>query len=144
MTRPSPKAQALLGVTLLLPAWAMAAQAQSQATSKPSTPATALPFRPTTAPTELPSTGQWLMVVMVLLVVLAAALALLKGFGHRLTIGVLAKSSKDRCVELVERTPLPPHGQLVVVDYGARRLLLAVGPAHTVCVRDDPREEAAA
>ncbi|RQO63601.1 hypothetical protein DBR47_03490 [Paucibacter sp. KBW04] len=43
-------------------------------------------------------------------------------------------------VVVVERTVLNPNTQLLVVDYGSRRLLLAVGSTGVNCLRDDEKD----
>ena len=100
--------------------------------------AASIPFRATT---ESGGEAQpWLIVIAVCAAALALAVFVLRNLMLR---GALGRQASSRQISVVERTALNPSTQLVVVDYASRRLLLAVGSAGVICLRDDAQVDAA-
>jgi flagellar biogenesis protein FliO len=87
---------------------------------------------------EAPSPQQWLAVVLVCAVALVVLMMVLRRHGGILRVN---RPAADR-VKVLERTSLgPQQGQLVVIEYGGRRMLIATGQTYTTCLRDDAIEE---
>jgi len=95
--------------------------------------APAIPFRSGMAG-DTPEPQQWLLAVLGSAVLLAALIYAIRRFGARLP----RLASQQRQVKVLERTALAHGVQLVVVEYGERRLLLSVSAAGSTCLRDDP------
>lgn len=113
--------------TLAVAAWAAADVAWGQAS------APAIPFRPGFAG-DTPEPQQWLLAVLGSALLLIALIYIIRRFGTRLP----RFAATERQILVIERTALAHGVQLVVVEYGERRLLLSVSAAGTTCLRDDP------
>ena len=107
--------------------WAEAGLAWGQAS------APAIPFRSAMAG-DTPEPQQWLLAVLGSAVLLAALIFAIRRFGARLP----RLAAPHRHVKVIERTALAHGVQLMVVEYGERRLLLSVSAAGSTCLRDDP------
>ncbi len=113
------------------------------AASAPSAPAAAsavaLPFRPASE-ADLPTGTSLALTSVLALALLAVAYLLAKRRG---LVTPWQRGSSTGQLEVIERRALTPQTQLVVARYGARRLLLSVGPSGTQLLRDDPSEAGA-
>ncbi len=116
-------ATAGLGIAL----WAAVGMAWGQAS------APAIPFR-SAVTGDLPDPQQWLLAVLGCVLLLAALIFVIRRFGSRLPQLI----AQQRHTKVLERTPLAHGAQLVVVEYGERRLLLSVTSSGGTCLRDDP------
>ena len=117
----------LAAPALALAMWAEAGRAWGQAS------APAIPFRSGMAG-DTPEPQQWLLAVLGSAVLLAALIYAIRRFGARLP----RLAAPQRQVKVIERTALAHGVQLMVVEYGERRLLLSVSAAGSTCLRDDP------
>jgi flagellar biogenesis protein FliO len=116
-------AAAAFGASAAACAWASTAAAASAP----------IPFE-AEAPAASPSGLQWLLAIITCVVVLAVIVSALRRLGWPLRTPARAQAN---ALAVTHRVHLAHTTQLVTVDYGNRRLLLAVSPTHTTCLRDD-------
>jgi flagellar biogenesis protein FliO len=142
-------------VLLTLPgaAWSQTAGAGglggATAASAPTIASSGIPYKPASAD-ALPGAGTWLGALLACVLLLAGIIWVLRRYGLKgrgdttsTIIGNwwqplrqgLAQPAQSR---VIERLPLAPHTQLVVVQVQQRRLVLAVNPQQTTCLRDEP------
>lgn len=95
--------------------------------------APAIPFR-SAMNGETPEPQQWLLAVLGCALLLVGLIFLIRRFGARLP----QRLAQQRYTKILERTALAHGVQLMVVEYGERRLLLSVTSAGSTCLRDDP------
>ena len=117
----------LAAPALAIALWAAAGLAWGQAS------APAIPYR-SAVTGDTPDPQQWLLAVLGSAVLLAALIYAIRRFGARLP----RLAAPKRQVKVIERTALAHGVQLMVVEYGERRLLLSVSAAGSTCLRDDP------
>ncbi len=111
---------------LTIALWAASGLAWGQAS------APAIPYR-SAMTGDTPDPQQWLLAVLGCALLLAALIFAIRRFGARLP----RLAAQQRHTKVLERTPLAHGVQLMVVEYGERRLLLSVTAAGSTCLRDD-------
>ena len=95
--------------------------------------APSIPFRSAMSG-ETPEPQQWLLAVLGCALLLVGLIFVIRRFGARLPL----RQAQQRYTTVLERTMLAQGAQLMVVEYGERRLLLSVTSAGSTCLRDDP------
>ncbi len=99
--------------------------------------ASGIPFKAPAADAG-PSLAQWSWAVLVCGLALGLALWWLRRRGSWPT----ATAGSARPLQVLQREPLGPGSQLLVVRYGQRQLLLLQGPQGASCIKDEPYEPA--
>lgn len=111
------------------PTLAFAADAPAQA-------AVSIPFK-SVAPEAAQTAGPWELVCILGIGAIIALMLLVRRRGIKLGSFAHLVPLGSRHIRVLERAPMGSGGQLVVIEYQGRRLLIAIAPGVAQCLRDD-------